>query len=326
MEPGQGRDPRNHTVMLRVAGVIMMVAGAALAYLAVIEMYCFYLFGEGGRFAYPGFGFGSFMFANIAAQVICYYLLALMLLAVGHGHLQVRPWARIAALVLMKAWLVIGLPAVVAVFGILLASKDVSVPFAAFAGVCLILAYAVLPWLAIRFYNGRNVRRAFEMADRSPTAIEAVPVPILVLATLFALYILAMHLLVLFNGLFPLFGRWLTGLPGIQALACSILVLAAIGWGTLCRRRPAWCAALLYFALLTSSAVLTLVVSTYSDLLHALDFPLTEIAVLDRLPLQGYHLAAYVGLPLVLTMLLIVRSRPHFLRDRRCVQLQRETS
>ena len=39
-------------------------------------MYCFYLFSEGGRFHYEGFGFGSFMFGNIASQIVGYYLIA----------------------------------------------------------------------------------------------------------------------------------------------------------------------------------------------------------------------------------------------------------
>jgi len=290
----------------------MMVAGAALAYLAIVEMYCFYLFGEGGRFGYDGFGFGSFMFGNITAQVVCYYLIAVVLLVLGYGHLRARSWARTAVLVLMRAWLVIGLPVVIAVFGILLASKDVSVAQAASVGVFLLLAYAVLPWAAIHLYNSRNTRLAFQLPDHDSAVAEARQMPILALVTLFALYILALHLLVLFNGLFPFFGQWLTGLQGIRAIAYSILALAAIAWGTLLRHRLAWWAALLYIALMTLSLVLTLVRSTYTDLLVALNFPPTEVDILDGLPLQGYHLAIFFGLPLLLTLLMIVRSRRHF--------------
>jgi hypothetical protein len=42
------------------------------------------LFSEGGSFSYEGFGFGSFMFGNIASQVIGYYLIAAVLIVVGY--------------------------------------------------------------------------------------------------------------------------------------------------------------------------------------------------------------------------------------------------
>lgn len=303
---------KDHTLALRVTGAVMLVAGAGMAYLAIIEAYCFYLFGESGRFGYPGFGFGSFMFGNIAAQIVCYYTISATLVGLGYAHLRLRRWGRVAALALFRAWLVIGLPIVLGVLAILLASKELSVALVASAALCLLLSYAVLPWLAIRFYGGPNARRSFEQAHGAPAAIEAVPMPILALTILFALYILAMHLFVLFNGLFPLFGRWLTGLRGIQAVALSILALAAITWGGLARRRWAWWAAMIYFALLTSSALCTLATSSYLALLRILDFPAYEVDFLDGLPLQGTHLAALAGLPLVLTLLMIVGSRRHF--------------
>ena len=39
-------------------------------------MFTFYFLSEGDRFPYDGFGFGSFMFANLAVQITGYYLLA----------------------------------------------------------------------------------------------------------------------------------------------------------------------------------------------------------------------------------------------------------
>ena len=51
-------------------GLIMLLVGIGVALLGPLEIYPFYLFSEGGRFYYDGFGFGSFMFGNIAAQVL----------------------------------------------------------------------------------------------------------------------------------------------------------------------------------------------------------------------------------------------------------------
>jgi hypothetical protein len=55
-----------------------------------LEMYCFYLFSEGGHFYYEGFGFGSFMFGNIASQIIGYCLIAAVCVPLGYGHLATR--------------------------------------------------------------------------------------------------------------------------------------------------------------------------------------------------------------------------------------------
>ena len=66
-------DHRDRTPIVVAFGLILLLIGAASAFIAALEMYCFYLFSEGGRFHYEGFGFGSFMFGNLAAQIVGYY-------------------------------------------------------------------------------------------------------------------------------------------------------------------------------------------------------------------------------------------------------------
>jgi hypothetical protein len=75
---------------------------------------------------------------------------------------------------------VVGAPLVVVVAFILLASKDLALPIAAMALALLGLSYAALPWLLIRFYQGRNVRRTLEARDARPGWLETLPMPILV--------------------------------------------------------------------------------------------------------------------------------------------------
>ena len=66
------------TLILAIIGVLFLLLGIVAAFFGPIEMYCFYLFSEGGRFHYEGFGFGSFMFGNIATQIIGYYVIAIV--------------------------------------------------------------------------------------------------------------------------------------------------------------------------------------------------------------------------------------------------------
>ena len=62
----------------------MLGVGLAAALLGPAEMYCFYLLAEGGCYQYQGFGFGSFMFANLATQISGHYLIAALLIPAAY--------------------------------------------------------------------------------------------------------------------------------------------------------------------------------------------------------------------------------------------------
>jgi hypothetical protein len=308
-------DHKDRTLLLAGIGVLLLLAGIPIALLGPLEMYCFYLFSEGGPFHYPGFGFGSFMFGNIASQIAGYYLIAIVLIPLGYGHLKTRRWARRLSLALLWVWLIVGAPLTVVIFFVLSASKDISLGAAIAAIAALALSYLVLPAVLIRFYRSQDVKLTFETRDPGPSWIEQVPLPILVLGLLDLFYVVVLHIPILFNGLFPLFGRFLSGMQGILYLDLSIACLIFLAWGTIRRRAWAWWGSLLYFGLLTSSLILTLVRSSYADILSIVQFPPTEMQFLGGLPVQGYHFAALAGLPLLLTLGAIVLARRHFKED-----------
>ena len=110
---------------LAIIGALLLLVGVAAAFFGPVEMYCFYLFSRGGRFYYEGFGFGSFMFGNIAAQIVGYYLIAAVAIPLGYGHLKRRRWARPLALALLWFWLVVGIPLGTLFCLVLLGSKEV---------------------------------------------------------------------------------------------------------------------------------------------------------------------------------------------------------
>jgi hypothetical protein len=303
---------RDRRLVLAVIGVLLLIVGAVAAFLGPLEMYCFYLFSEGGRFHYDGFGFGSFMFGNMACQIIGYYLIALLCIPLGYGHLKVRRWARTLSLALLRFWLVVGIPLTIVFLFILVTAKDLSLAAVLAVVVFLGVSYLVLPALLIRFYRSRGVRLTFEARDPSSYWIERLPIPILVLCSLFLFCVVALHVPIFFKGLFPLFGVWLSDLEGIFMLDVSILCLVCLIWGTLKLRPWAWWGSLIYFGLLTFSAVLTLSRSSFLDILSRLDFPPTEMEALQGLPFQGAHFALFVGVPLLVTWGLIVFSKSHF--------------
>jgi hypothetical protein len=66
---------------------------------------------------------------------------------------------------------------------------------------------------------------------------------------------------------------------------------------------------------MTLSSFLTLLKSSYSDILSKMQFPPTEMEFLGGLPVQGYHFAILVGIPLLLTLGVIVLAKRHFKLD-----------
>ena len=305
-------DYKDRSRILTIIGFVLLLSGIAIGLLGPLEMYCFYLFSEGGRFYYEGFRFGSFMFGNIASQIIGYYLLAFMLIPLGYGHLKLRRWARTLSLTWLWSWLVVGAPLIVVVFFILAGTKSMSLPAALIALVLLGLSYGVLPGLLIRFYQGRNVRKTLETRDARNNLIEDLPVPTLVLSSLYVFYILMLHILILFNGMFPLFGVFRYGIQGIVLLDISIACLACITWGTLRQRLWAWWSSVIFLGLFTFSTVLTFSRFNYSAILSGLAFPPREMEFLAGIPVQGYYFSFLVGLPLFITWVVAILSKRHF--------------
>jgi hypothetical protein len=105
------------------------------------------------------------MFGNIGSQIIGYYLIAVVCIGLGYGHLALRRWARIQSLALLWFWLVEGLPLTFIFLFVLFSSKELSLVMALIATGLLGLCYLVVPGSLIRFYQGRNVRLTFETKD-----------------------------------------------------------------------------------------------------------------------------------------------------------------
>jgi hypothetical protein len=302
----------DRSLVLVGIGLLMLLVGIVAAFMGPIEMYCFYLFSEGGRFHYEGFGFGSFMFGNIACQIIGYYAIAMVLIPLGYGHVRVRRWARTASLTLLWLWLVVGLPLATVFLLVLITAKDLSLVAVLIAVVLVGLSYFVIPGLLIRFYQSQNVRSTFEARDSRSYWIEELPLPILVLGSLFLFYVVVLHVPIFFNGIFPFFGVLLFGLEGFFLIDVSIMLLALLIWGVVRSKVWAWWGSVAYFGLLISSLLLTFLRSSFSDILSGMKFAPTEMEALQGVPLQGFHLAVFFGMPLVATLGLILFSRRCF--------------
>jgi hypothetical protein len=299
-------------IILFIVGGLLLISGVAIGFFGPIEMYCFSLFSEGGRFYYEGFGFGSFMFGNIAAQIIGYYLIAAVCVPLGYGHVTTRRWARKLTLTLLWFWVIFGIPLTVVFLFTLFSSKELPIAGGLVALVLAGLAYFVVPWLLMRFYRSRDVRLTFETRDPKPSWIDDLPQPVLVLGALLLFFIVVLHIPIFFSGVFPLFGLLLTGIEGYVLIDVSIFCLAGLTWGVLKLRPWAWWGALVFVSLLTVSVIVTFSQYTLLDILARLRFPPTEMEILGGLPFHGSHLALALGAPLLITLGLLVYSKRYF--------------
>ncbi len=303
---------KDRSLLIRLIGIPTLLIGLVAAVYAPLEFYPLYMFSEGGRFYYEGFSFGSFMFANIAVQVLGYYLVALIFIPLGYGHLRGRRWSRRYALSLLWFWLVVGAPLALLFVLMLFSVKDYPPALAwmilGFSG----FSYPILPGLLISFYRREDVRLTFEMHDPRAGWWERTPLPTSVLILLFGFYVVFLHVPLLFRGAFPFFGRFLFDLDGILLIDLSVLILAALLFGVFKRQPWAWWGSLFYFSLLLINSVATLWCVPFPELLAGLQFPPIEMSILQAMPVQSYHLIAVIALPITLTLVVLIVARKSF--------------
>jgi hypothetical protein len=307
---------QDRRLILALVGVLLMGVGIVAAFFGPLEMVCFYFFSEGGRFAYEGFGFGSFMFGNLATQIVGYYFVAALCIPLGYGHLKARRWIRPLTLAALWFWIVLGIPLTVIFLSILLTAKELALGAALAVTAVLGLACLALPWLLIRFYRSRSVRLTLASHDPNPYRIEQVPVPVLVLCALFLFYAVVLHVPIFFNGICPFFGTFLYGLNGIFLLDVAIWSLVLLTWGMARQKRWAWWGSLVYMSLLALSTILSFARTSYLEILAQMRFGPIEMDALDGLPVEGYHLAVFFGVPLLVTVGLIVYAGRYQWRQR----------
>jgi hypothetical protein len=303
---------KDRRVLLKGFGLLLLLVGFTGAVFGPLEMYAFYLFSEGGRFNYPGFGFGSFMFGLIAVQIMGYYVIALICIPLGYGHWRLRRWVQKTSLTLLWSWLILGIPLLIAFLVMLVASKESAGVLDYLLVPLMPVAYQVVPGLLIWFYRSESVRMTLERRDPNQYWIDQQPIPILVLCFLYFVYFLALHGLTFFNGIFPFFHVFLVGVAGFGLITLSVIWLAILIWGTIWRKMWAWWGALVYFGFLTISSIITLSRYSWAGLLGLMKFAETELQALGGMPLQGVHLIPIIGIPLLLTLVVIIFARKQF--------------
>jgi len=176
------------------------------------------------------------MFGNIAVQVIGYYTIAFICIPLGYGHLRLQSWSRKVALTLLWDWMIFGLPLSIIFFLMLLTSKALHPSALPFLLIGFFLVYPIMPVLLTRLYRHRNIRSTFQNGMIGMDWTDSFSESTLILISLVLMIIVALHVPLFFNGIFPLFSTFAFGLQGYQILDLSILILAFLLWGLVKRK------------------------------------------------------------------------------------------
>lgn len=304
---------------LRTVGVALILVGIVAAYYGPLEIFVFYLFSEGGRFYYDGFGMGSFWFAALVVQNIGYYVIAALFIPVGIGHVKLRRWALSLTQLYIWFWLGAG----ILLFGdfILLIpsvlrlnlNQDVLLFQLFTVGVSSLFFLVLLPILALWLYKRETVKLAFEEHDSNKYWTERYPFPLLALLLLYVIMIVAMHTAIFFQGLFPMFGQILLGRPAAYIIALCILILGILIYGTVQLKKWAWWSSLVYVSLLTVSSVMSFSGHRFYDIIVMMNLPAYEMELIDKMVvLHDYPLVGLFAAPLLITLGLVIYSRRYF--------------
>ena len=188
-----------------------------------------------------------------------------------------------------------------------------------FAAAIIMLFIAVIPGLLLSFYNQNNVKKLFKNSDYSESVIRNIPVQAYLLLLVYILYIMIFHIMLFYKGIFPFFGTFLIDFKGFLLYDLCILLMLLLIYGLLKRKYWTWTLSVTFFVLMSVSTITTLINYQYVSIIELLNFPELENDIFMQLPLKSsYILIATVGI-LLLTIILIFRTRNHYFKEQKLI-------
>ena len=284
-------------LIVKILGIIQLLIGFSTLVIAPIEIYSFYLFSEGGVFYYDGFGIGSFIHGLIVAQIFAFYVIGLLFIILSISSI----WF----------WIIFGLPVMV-FFLPLLAMKEINTQYPilllTFAALFLIVA---IPGLLLFFYNQKSVIELFHSPDKKGNVSQIMPVRSYLVLFVLSLFILLFHILIFYQGIFPLFGKFLTGLSGITIYGFLILIMIMLIYGLLNKVYISLIVSIILFSILTVSSIITILSYKYTEIIELLKFPKLENDIFLKFPFKSIYLLIPVLYILTASLIIIIGSKKY---------------
>lgn len=189
-------------------------------------------------------------------------------IVMGLGSIKAQRWAR--ALLLVGAWVTVffGTLALALVLYILpemhgLMSDSGFIPPSAamailyFVILVLLLLQVVFPMVAIAFYGMKGVQCTCERINPKPCWTDRVPLPLMAMGFISVMGSLSIVAGATTNYSVFLFGRVVSGGPGMLVVLVISAAFGYVGWGAFTRKMHAWWGAYVLVLLTSSSLMLT---------------------------------------------------------------------
>jgi len=294
-----------HTGFL-ICGAVQIILGILVAGMAPMMLLSSLL----TRRTNPGM---AMPLRNLIPVSLIYVGLAVVLIVLGIGSVQVRRWARALTLVVSWLWLVMGIGAVIATLvfvpramsGILSSipkqsgGPDMTIIMAVAVTVGIVFVavlYVVVPLVFVLFYGSRNARETANHRDPVGRWTDRCPLPVLAASGMMLLGGLSYAAMVIAHPLIPFFGAYVTGPPGI--VAC---VLLAFAWIVLAVRlyslRPrTWWIAFLAHTLMSVSGMVTFFRLGMGPIYQQMQTPPQQMEMMRRMGFLSSSAPGYFGI------------------------------
>lgn len=245
-----------------------------------------------------------------------YGFIAGVLIVLGIGSVQTRRWAHALTLITSWYWLIVGglvtvlLTAVTPVTfrAALRAQRDLpnAPPAELSTGVMavvitLIIVFAaffliVVPLAFVIFYSRSDVAATCRLRDPVERWTDRAPLPVLGATVVFLVGALYSFMVGLTAPVFPLFGRYLTGLPGTACFLALVALDAYLAVAFFRLKTAAWWIAILTVPIRVFSMALTYVRADLMQAYSKMGFSDTQLNALNANPVLRSHVILFWSL------------------------------
>ena len=256
-------------------------------------------------------GFRYLGFAAHSAQILGFYLVALVLVPLGYGHLLLRSWAHKLSLTALWSCLILGIPCMALVMFIFVGYKDPTDHGALLFAAASLFMYPVLPFMLVRFYHSQETKAQFQSSSDHLTWIEAAPQPVLILGSVTAFYVFAFHTSLFLNGVVPFGCGFRSGKVGYVIAATAIVGLSFVAWGMFNQRRWAWFGGVVCFATMAVDFAVAFLCSGSTGLFRQLGVSNLDESLVE-LQFPSLQIALVLVLPTMCALITTLFNRRHF--------------
>ncbi len=277
---------KNRKTGLILFGILLLIMGGLCALMLGFSILALNLSQSHGATTPP-------LSSMIIAYTV-YAVLASVFIWLGIGSMTAKRWAR--ALILIGSWitLIVGVFLLVFIATVMPGFFDqlnqsgelepqvmaiIQTIFYAFFAFIMV----ILPGIFILFYQSNHVKATCEHLDAHERWTDKCPLPVLALSIIFVSTIPSMLINLAHSAVIPVFGIFLSGIPGTILFLIVIVYLGFLAWGTYHLDIRSWWGALGLNIISSLSYIITLSRQGTMAMYEKMNIPPEELAAMKGL-------------------------------------------